>query len=843
MSELTRSLESLALVPVLLVASDYDGTIAPIVSDPGQAVPYREARVALRRLAELPQTHVAIISGRALSDLARLSGMPDHIHLVGSHGTEFDPGFADTLSTEAKQLHARVLKALERIRDDHPGCYVEEKPATVAFHYRNAADDVAAAAQEAVMRGPGAIEGVYVHRGKKVIELGVVATDKGAALEVLRHRIGASAVIFIGDDRTDEDAFETLSGPDVGIKVGEGETRAAFRIEGPEGVARILASLCERRAQWLEGAHAVPIERHSMLSDQRTVALVTPNGVINWVCLPRIDSPAIFADLLGGSTAGSFSIGDASGREPVGQEYVGDSLVLRTSWPDFAVTDFLDCSDYRPRLRAGRSDLVRIVEGQGRIRVTFRPRFDFGRVPTQLIAREGGLVIEGSQDPAVLRSPGVTWTIDEERDHHVAHAEFEILEGRPQVFELNYGTGNLHNNHNGALERLRATEEFWTVWTRKLSLPHVQRELVMRSAVVLKGLIYGPTGAISAAGTTSLPEHIGGVRNWDYRYCWLRDGALAAAALVKLGSTSEAIRFLDWVLGVVDVTSSPECLRPLYTVSGGEVASDAELGSLSGYRGSRPVRIGNSAAHQVQLDVFGPIVDLVALLFDRDAPLSSEHWRLVEAMVRAVEVRWRDPDHGIWEIRRPRRHHVHSKAMCWLTVDRGLRIAKRFLNRDRSEWAELRDAIAAECLEHGYKTNVGAFTAAYDGEDLDAAVLQLGLGGLVGVDDERFKSTVSAIERSLRHGPTVHRYLSDDGLPGTEGGFHLCTSWLIDAYLLLGRTDDAWSLFNELVSLAGPTGMMPEQYCAERGLGLGNVPQAYSHLGVIENAINLAAAS
>jgi trehalose 6-phosphate phosphatase len=331
------------------------------------------------------------------------------------------------------------------------------------------------------------------------------------------------------------------------------------------------------------------------------------------------------------------------------------------------------------------------------------------------------------------------------------------------------------------------------------------------------------------------------VRNWDYRYCWLRDAAMTATALVKLGSFTEAMGFLDWMLGVIDRAAAPERLMPLYTVSGGGVGAEAEITELAGYGGSRPVRVGNAARGQVQLDVFGPIAELVWQLLLAEAPLSSEHWRLVDATVRAVEARWHEPDHGIWEIRKPRRHHVHSKVMCWLTVDRGVRISERFLDRRRPAWEELRDRIAADILANGFDDEANTFTAAYGGRDLDAAALWVGLAGLVECTDPRFLGTIAAIERELRDGPTVYRYLADDGLPGREGGFFICGSWLVDALHRAGRVDEAELLFESMIELAGPEGLLPEQYHPASGRTLGNHPQAYSHIGIIENAITLSA--
>jgi trehalose 6-phosphate phosphatase len=483
---------------------------------------------------------------------------------------------------------------------------------------------------------------------------------------------------------------------------------------------------------------------------------------------------------------------------------------------------------------------VRRIEGRGRVRVELAPRLDFGRLPTRLRAVPDGLAIEPSHDPIVLRAPGVQWELRDEGAHQSAHAELDLDAG-PVELELRYGTASARPTVPPVVERERQTALHWSAWAAGLIVPGGDGERIRRSALVLKALCHGPTGAIAAAATTSLPEHPGGVRNWDYRYCWLRDAALAAAALVRLGTTGEALHFLNWVLGVIDHVHAPDRLQPLYCVAGEPLGSEAEIGELPGYRGSRPVRVGNLAAHQVQLDVFGPIVELVWLLAERDAPLSGEHWRLVEGLLGAVAARWHEPDHGIWEIRRAPRHHVHSKVMSWMAAERGVRIAERF-GRERPEWGELRDRIADDVLRRGWKDEPGAFTAAYDGHDLDAAALWVGLSGLLPASDPRWSATVDAVERGLREGPTVFRYRADDGLPGGEGGFHLCGAWLVQALLSLDRRDDARALFESMAACAGPTGMLAEQYDPVAQLALGNVPQAYSHLAVIDAALALAAA-
>lgn len=838
---LREDLGGLAKAPVLLVGCDYDGTLSELVDDPDAAHPHREAFLALQKLAQVPNTHVAIVSGRSLESLAAATGSPEGILLVGSHGSEFDVGFAAALSEEAASLRDEGLALLHEVAASDPGYLVESKPAGAAFHYRLVDAERAVPAVAALSERLGARDGVHLRPGKMVLEFSVVPTDKGTAIEALRRRFGASAALYLGDDLTDEDAFATLHGPDVGIKVGPGETRAGHRVGGPGDVAQWLAHLSERReAEWL-GASAVPIEAHSMLSDQRSLALVDPEGSIVWACAPRLDSPALFAELLGGPSAGAFRIRPTDASEgPAFQRYLDDCLVLETSWKSVRVLDYLDCSEKRTRRRAGRSDFVRVIEGEGEVEIEFAPRLDFGRMDTSLEIKELGLRVEGSLDPIVLAAPGVTWTLEQEGRHQTARAKVRLEAGTPLVLELRYGITRLDAPLSPEADRRHVTARHWSDWVSGLRLPPVSTSAVRRSALVLKGLCYGPTGAIAAAATTSLPETPGGVRNWDYRFSWLRDAAMTAEALLELGSANEAMQYLDWVLTVLDRSPSAECLRPLYTVTGHELGSEGEIAELSGYAGSRPVRVGNGAAQQVQLDVFGPIVDLVWGLIVRDSPVSTEHWRLVEQMAQAVEARWEEPDHGIWEIRKPRRHHVHSKVMCWMTADRTARIAPHFDESQAPRWQALADRIAAEILHRGYNEQRGAFTAAYDSDDLDAAALFVGLAGLIPGDDPRFQSTVRAIESELRDGPAVYRYRTDDGLPGEEGGLHICASWLVESYLLAGRRDDAEELFNAYASLAGPTGLLSEEYSPPLGLALGNHPQAYSHLGLVRNAVRLA---
>jgi trehalose-phosphatase len=773
-----------------------------------------------------------VISGRGLHDLAALSRLPEEIHLVGSHGTEFDVGFVRALEPEAVALRDRVTEELHAIASTRPGVTVELKPAGAALHYRQASEEDGAAALAAVREGPARLAGVHPREGKLVIELAVVEADKGYALDALRHQVGATAAVFIGDDVTDEDAFSRLTGPDLGIKVGPGATFAALRVDDPEDVARVLARLVETRREWLAGANAVPIERHAMLSDGKTVALVTPDARVTWLCHPRPDSAPLFAELVGGHAAGSLAIRPAHDGAPTAQRYVEGTLTLETRWAGLTVSDYLDRGDPHGRVR-----LVRVLEGSAEAIVEFTPRPDFGRTSVGLRAERDGVIVLGAADPVALYAPGLEWEIVHDGVQAMAHAH--IRGNRPYVLELRCGSHSLAPHPTPEPERRERTESTWRGWLEGLRLPALARTEVGRSALTLRGLCHEQSGAILAAATTSLPEEIGGVRNWDYRYCWLRDAAVTAMALVELGSMAEADALLGYIERLAKAEHGAERLRPLYSVLGGDAGTEAVIDAVPGYAGSRPVRVGNAAAQQVQLDVFGPIVELAYGVAVAGGQLSEAHHVLVEQIVDAVDRRWAEPDHGIWEVRRAPRHHVHSRAMCWLAVDRALKLARLTGRPEPASWASLADRIAADVLEHGWKPEVRAFTAAFDGVDLDAAALQVGLCGLLPADDERFAATVEAVELRLREGPTVYRYRSDDGLPGSEGGFHLCALWLAQAYALVGRQSDAQALFDQVLELAGPTGLLSEQYDPRSERALGNHPQAYSHLGLIHTALVL----
>lgn len=831
--DLFRRLFEVSRSPSLLIATDYDGTIAPIVDNPAEAYPLESSVDSLRALALLPSTSAGVISGRSLRDLAAMSRLPREVHLFGSHGGETD-------TDVHRALDAGQRAALEDFRrdlvDTLPADVIEHKTAGAAVHLRGLDEE----ARQAVEDGIAALieaHAVFPTRGKQVVDLSVVPSSKAEALKNLRARTGAEVVVFIGDDHSDESAMETLGPLDLGLKVGGDETHADFRLPDPDAVSVVLAAIYELRKSWLFGREATPIDRHSLLGNGQSTALVDPHGSICWMPHPLPHSSSMFSEILGTAAAGYFAVNAASGVAPLTQRYLSHSTLLETRWPGLSCIDYLAPVD-------GASDdtiVVRVLTGDAPARIRFAPRLDYATVPTRMAPVRDGVRVLGTAEPIMLIAPGVDFEIVEAGQSQTAEATVVPAEfpGGTVVLVLacGSGTGDARYIAEGGEQRVRDQAlRFWTNWTSTLSIPSHHREEVIRSAITLRALCHEPTGGILAAPTTSLPEGIGGVRNWDYRYTWLRDGSMTARALLALGSPAEAEGFLSWLTGILDHTVAPEQLHPLYAVDGSALTTEAVLAHLPGYAGSRPVRVGNAAEHQVQLDVFGPVTELLDELTEHLGELPEAYWTLTTQMVEAVSKRWFEADHGIWEARRAPKHNVYTRVMCWVTVDRALRIAERFDRQLPGAWRQLREEIKSDILTHGYNEEVGAFTVAYGETDLDSACLFVGLSGLLEPDDPRFISTVDAIERELRVGPTVFRYRYEDGLPGLEGGFHICTTWLIEAFIRVGRIDDAWDLFRQLDNLLGPTGLLPEEYDPVAEMHLGNHPQAYSHLGYIRVA-------
>ncbi len=418
----------------------------------------------------------------------------------------------------------------------------------MAVHLRTATPEVAESVLDAVRSGPATWPEVYVTSGKSVIELSVLTTHKGTALNALRMQLSAIAVLFLGDDVTDENAFGELRGPDVGIKIGTGPTAASYRVGDPLSAARALGLVLAARRTWLYGERAVPIERHSMLSNRRTVALVAPDATITWLCHPQPDSSAVFADLLGGPPAGRFTAHPAGHPGlPLEQRYRPGTMTVETRCVGLTVTDFLDMGGY-PDADADSSTLVRVLTGHGRVAVEFAPRPEFGQVAVGMQPLGDGLLVLGSNQPIALYAPGVEWNIVDEAGHDTATAVIDLDQiGGECVLEMRFGSNRLDPAPRQSADRQILAETPWRTWTDGLALPSTARDLVRRSALTLRGLSHEPTGSILAAATSSMPEELGGVRNWDYRYCWLRDAAMSARALVDLGSLGEAEAYLRWV--------------------------------------------------------------------------------------------------------------------------------------------------------------------------------------------------------------------------------------------------------------------------------------------------------
>lgn len=826
---LLAQLKVLARVPGLLVACNYGGTLCDAEGISTEILPLGNAAIALRALAALPNTHAAIISGRSLRDLAAVSRLPVEVHLIGSHGAESDMGFAHAQTLATESVLQKVNAALNEAVGFQEGIWIERKPVAVSVHTRPAPPDVVESVTETA-REIARAHGLFFIVDGSVLDLSVVEPSKAEALETLRSRLGASAAMFAGDAHSDELAIATLRGPDLGLKVGPGETAAAHRVRDPEAFARVLALLFELRRAWLFGEDAVGLERHTMIGNGSSTALLTPDAKICWMSHPLPDSGSLFAHILGGDAAGHFSVEPVKASQVLGQRYVDSTMIVETRWADVTVTDYLEPAP------EGITSLVRVLTGHGAARITFAPRPDYANAPFSMEARGGELHVVGTSEPIILFAPGATFSITSDGRHATATAAVNLQDG-PVVLNLRCGdTEPQPADPGGETERRAGVALHARQWVQKLALPSVKPSLVRRSALVLRALVHEPTGAVLAAPTTSLPEGIGGTRNWDYRYCWLRDGSMTVNALVDLGSTAEAAGFLAWLGRILEHAPGPEWLHPLYSVTGAPLSTEAVVDSLPGYAGSRPVRIGNAADHQVQLDVFGPVAELIHALSEREGALADDHWELMVQMASAVLARWHEPDHGIWEARRAARHHVYSKVMCWVTLDRALRTAARHGREPDPAWAPMAGTIREEVLREGWDESARSYTVAYDSPDLDAAVLHIGLSGLLDVSDQRFLDTVTAVERELRVGPTVFRYRYDDGLPGLEGGFHICTTWLIEAYVAVGRIDEAWDLFDQLVNLFGPTGLLPEEYDPGTETHLGNHPQAYSHLGFIRCA-------
>ena len=587
-----------------------------------------------------------------------------------------------------------------------------------------------------------------------------------------------------------------------------------------------------------------PIEDYALLGDCETAALVSRDGSVDWLCWPRFDSPACFAALLGAPEHGRWRIAPRDVvPERTLRQYRGDTLVLETVM-ETADGGAVALIDFMPP-RDGRSDLVRIVRGmRGRVamRMELVLRFDYGRtVPWVTRNDDGDLRAVAGPHQVTLRTAVPTRG---ENLHTVA--EFEVGEGEEAVFVLTHSPSHLPPPEPADPRRqLGETEAFWTDWIGSCSQCGHWSAAVRRSLLTLKALTYRPTGGIVAAPTTSLPEVLGGSRNWDYRFCWLRDSALLLTALTGAGFLEEAAAWRDWLVRAV--AGSPDQVQIMYGVAGERLLTETELPWLPGYAGSRPVRIGNGAAGQLQLDVLGEVIDSLFQALQRGLGRSATGWALARAIMGHLEGAWRQPDHGIWEVRGPPRHFTHSKVMVWVAFDRVLRAAEALsLDAPVERWRRVRDEVHAEVCERGFDPELGAFTQSYGSRSLDASLLQIPLVGFLPADDPRVRGTVAAIERGLMSGGLVQRYdpaATDDGLERQdEGAFLACSFWLVEAMLLDGRGAEARALFERLLALSNDVGLLAEEYDERAGRQVGNFPQAFSHVALVNAALALAGA-
>jgi GH15 family glucan-1,4-alpha-glucosidase len=591
---------------------------------------------------------------------------------------------------------------------------------------------------------------------------------------------------------------------------------------------------------------AARIEDYALIGDTQTAALVGRNGSIDWVAFPRFDSGTCFAALLGGRENGRWSIAPIGAPRTVRRRYRDHTLVLETELETEDGTVRL--IDFMP-VRGHAPDIVRIIEGvhgQVAMRSDLVIRFDTGRALPWVRQREGALTAVAGPDGLCLRGD-----LEMRGEGLASVATFTIAAGERHAVVCTWFPS--HEELPAAIDpfvALQETEEWWRDWSGRCTYEGPWREAVVTSLMVLKALTYGPTGGIVAAPTTSLPEWPGGVRNWDYRYCWLRDATLTLYALMLTGYTEEAVAWRDWLLRAT--AGDPSRLQIMYGVSGERRLTEYEAPWLPGYEGSRPVRIGNQAHEQFQLDVYGEVLD--SLYEARRFGIGADRWAwsLECALLDSLETQWREPDEGIWEVRGPRRQFTHSKVMAWVAFDRAIKSVEQFgLEGPVGRWRAIRDQIHAEVCARGFDAAQNAFTQAYESPALDASLLMIPLVRFLPASDPRVLGTVRAIENNLMQDGFVRRYRTEapepqqtvDGLPPGEGVFLPCTFWLVDNYVQMGRIDEATRLFERLLAVRNDLGLLSEEYDPAARRLLGNFPQAFTHLALVNSAHNLTGAA
>lgn len=635
------------------------------------------------------------------------------------------------------------------------------------------------------------------------------------------------------------------------------------------------------------------IEDYALIGDMQTAALVSRDGAVDWLCLPRFDSPAVFAGLLGTDEHGFWRIGPAeavtgpaadtqglaaprTGFTDTGdlrlppptagapalpadrRRYRGDSLVLEQEWDSqggkVRVIDFMP-----PRPLAGRDavpQIIRIVEGlEGtvRMRSALRMRFSYGRVVPWVHRVEQS---DGGHRTVAVAGPDSVW-LDGAAETYgrdlTTYADFTVTAGERITFALTWQASHLDApSPPDAEEMLAATEDFWREWAGQCTYQGPYREAVVRSLITLKGLTYAPTGGIVAAPTTSLPEDIGGERNWDYRYTWLRDAAITLSSLLRTGYRDEARAWREWLLRAV--AGDPENLQIMYGIAGERELTESSLDWLPGYEGSQPVRVGNGAAGQLQLDVYGEVVEALHLAHMTGLARNDHAHHLQLKLISYLEEHWTEPDEGIWEVRGPRRHFVHSKVMAWVAVDRTIKMLEQLPDDERADtplehWHDLRDTIHRDVCERGYDAERNTFTQYYGGKELDASLLLIPQVGFLPPDDKRVIGTIEAIQRELStEDGFVLRYPTHDdegnnvdGLSGHEGAFLACSFWLADDLAMIGRVAEARELFDKLLALRNDVGLLAEEWDPRLKRQVGNFPQAFSHVPLIDTALRLTA--
>ena len=581
------------------------------------------------------------------------------------------------------------------------------------------------------------------------------------------------------------------------------------------------------------------IESYALLSDMQSGALVGQDGSIDWLTFPRFDSPACFAALLGEPRHGRWLVAPAAPRR-VHRHYRDGSLVLETVFEcDDGEVAIIDCMPPRD----GKLSLVRMVEGRrGRVAMHMQLtiRFGYGAVVPWVRNVDGVLRAIAGPDALRLVTP-IHVRGHGEGDDRTTVAEFTVAEGERVPFVLSWHPSHLDVADDiDAATAIDDTERWWHEWASTGTYDGEWKTEVHQSLTVLKGLTYEPTGGLCAAATTSLPEWIGGVRNWDYRYCWLRDATFTLMALMTAGHTEEAQSWREWLLRAV--AGDPDDLQIMYGLAGERRLVESELDWLPGYEGSKPVRIGNAASDQFQLDVYGEVIDALYQASASGLRASPNEWELQTVLLDYLEGAWRKPDEGIWEVRGERQHFTHSKVMAWAATDRMVRLARRF-HRDAPirRWVALRDEIRKEVLERAVDER-GVFVQSYGSTHLDASALVVPIVGFLPADDPRVVRTVEAIQRELVENGFVLRYRTDsnvDGLPGGEGSFLLCTFWLANVLALMHRTDEARTIFERLLGLRNDVGLLAEEYDPSTGRLLGNFPQAFSHTAIVTTAATL----